>query len=433
MPEFTDESWQLLFKIFDFFAEVDSYKETSTSGFIRSFRLFAFGNADYRINELRNNLKNKITPKNDLGIVYSLLGITPKTFTLRWFEIKNIEGTNHKRKQHVTDIQDEIDYQKWQEFEKLRDAFLEKYLAAIDFENTFYTIHELKIDGKKFQLNPNALIIGGFSEFWVGYARDKGAEIGFSDTLYVPHTPSFESLCDFIKKDGLKLWEVLDDSFGKEEDSPLWNFVFNKNAVFHAQLFSLNEDSLRLRARKSIDLDPSLVSTTLVSKLTSHMARLWDMARIIRYYTATQNENLADAFREVYKKQVDNLMASISGEDFFSLVATVTGDSGNISPIGSLPGAEEWGNDDDRQKPDIPDPRDTRISQENNVVDIRAIFTNPTNILKLLEISSRRNRDEFKTFVQTFQKIGYSNEEAFERAILDLAEYPLQKITDNGD
>lgn len=416
LPEIGSRSSELLFEILDFFESMNLYREIE-DGLMKKFVMYSLSSSDVRVGILRSFYQNLDLPDNDAGIISDLLEVDDEWFVYKYY-MSEISEEGRLRWIFQPEINNDKDISLWLRFQDLRDRFITEYLSEINFYTTFYMARKLEIGGNILPINHDVLMVAGFNSWWIGKARDEASQSGFSEIMFIPKNPTVDTLANFIEQDGMALWKILDETFAKETEG-LWSFLFPKEKVFNAHLTGFYADSQRLRLP---DTDRHyLTDITLVSKLTAHMATLWDLARIIRYYKKKKIHQLERAFRNLYQSRIQKLMKTISGEDFLSLLAVAPQLGGDkISPFGEIPGYEH-DNDGVETKTD---PRDVRLTKNPTVVDLRAVFTNPGNVRSLLDL----NGTDVLSYLSQFGRRTYFIEEQLEKDVLDLAHFPLNQV-----
>ncbi len=421
LPNKESKSWPILLEIFDIFGEMDEISIKESPELEKMFVLYDFRKNDFRIEGLRKFYEQNKLPENDASTIYDLLRVSEKWFIYKYYlHYKDEKGRD--RLEYQPEMDQDFDEARYETFNQKRQAFLEAYFRDIDFDQRFSMVREIKIGGLTLPINPNALKITGFDKWWTGPIIDNSSDEGSSEVLYIPTNPSIESLADFVRKEGMALWKILDMSFGKEENG-LWDFAFSKESIFDLHSAGFFADNRRVTGNE-FDVQYH-TDIALVSKLTAHMAGLWDIARIVRYFELRQVPLLADAFRELYELRVERVAKALSGEDSLSSLATIPplGEE-KSSSIGSIPGYKE-----EESEQEIIDPKEKRLTKNLNIVDLSAIFSNPSNIQYLLNNSAGTEFAPITSFIAGFDRVTFKDEEDLERLILDIAYLPLRSTT----
>ena len=420
LPSKDSESYQNLFELFDMLGEAEDAKIEVDDGLEKMFVLYDLRKNDFRVSGLRDRYDKDELPETDAGVVYDLTRISEEWFTYKYYRRYNDED-GRERWEYLPERQDDFDEERWQKFSEKRREFLDTFLEDIDFENRFFVARGIQIGGHELPIKPDVLVIAGFDRWWIGPTRDPSAESGFSDALYLPENPSVISLAEFVETNGMAVWKVLDESFTKESDC-LWSFSYSREEVLNMNAASFFADSRR--HMDQMGDDRHLADMALMSKMTAHLAGMWDIARIVRYFKKNDIPELEAAFRSLYESRVDKLMRSVSGEDLLSLVgATPPLGADVISPVGDIPGYEE-----EKEEKEPIDPQENRLTKNTDVVDISAVFADPHNIQYLLEDTVGTETMSIASFIDGFSRVEFNNEEDLERVILDAAYLPLNSI-----
>lgn len=400
---------------------MDRVKIEVRDGLDKMFVLYNFHSNDSRISNLRDFHARHNLSANDAGVVYDLLRVSEEWFTFKYYQ-RYTDERGRERWEYQYERNDDFDEARWLLFEQKRQAFLDAYFRDIDFDNKFFMAREIRVGGFNLPIDPDVLMVGGFDRWWIGPTRDNSAEDGFSDALYIPENPTTDTLANFVEENGMSMWKILDETFARDATG-LWSFLFSKESIFNMNSAGFFTDSRRALV-KGIE-DRYLNHLTLISKMTAHLAGLWDLARIIRYFKKKNNSKLETAFRGLYEGRVDKLMRAMSGEDLLSLLA-VSPQLGEdqISPVGNIPGYE----DEDADNKEKVDPREKRLTKNLDFVDLAALFADPKHIQYLLEDAVGTEIATISSFVNEFSRVEYSDEEDLERTILDVAYLPLKSI-----
>lgn len=416
LPNRDSKSWQHLFELLEWGYNARSVEIGVDKDLIKKFDNFYWIPRTYRAHYLIDRYNKNEIPVNDVGAVYDLMRVTREAFEYTYYRRKTKDG--NEKWEYINEYREDIDEELWQEFSDRRDLFIKTFLEDIHFDNRFFVAREIQIGGFKLPIKSDVLMIAGFDKWWIGEVKDPGAESGYSQALYIPINPTLNSLAEFVIKNGMAIWQITDESFTRENVG-LWGFSYSRESVLRMYEESYFTDRTRLISQKD---DPYIIDMALITKLTAHLAGIWDIARIIRHFKRNNIPILQKAFTNLYNKRVTMLMESVSGEDFASsLSASPALDIDDISPVGHIPGYQE-----DKKEP--VDPIENSLTKYTDVFDLIEFFAKPGNIQYVLDINEGRNPETIDSLISSLPRVQISTEDDFKKIIRKISYLPLSFI-----
>lgn len=421
------EAANALLAILHFFLRIEKIEEDDGE-YLKILSLLDFSSGDTRARAIIDTYDEGWLLEHDGGAIYDLLSIDRSTFVYCYYQIITDEdGDKHYRyDKALTEDADDLDEQLWKEFIELRDTYLQAYFKEVDFENVFSTIRKLNIGGIDIPFGNDAIAISGFAEWTQLSVLDKQADNGHYDALYIPTEPTIESFSTFIATKGAAFWRVVSPEFSRA--AGIWDFAFNREKVFEVNTGAILLDSRRLLQGEAADLH--MGSLTLIVKTISHMAMLWDVARMIKIFQERGITLLAEAFKTLYEARVERLLSSISGTDLAGEIAKGTyADSGGESAMGEfawIAGFEE------EEAPEL-DPEARRLTSLLKIYDVAAVFKNAPVLAEIVnqQLSPKEGGSLFgviSLLSENGEELEFFTEEQLEAYVLEMAYYPLSLV-----